>query len=57
MQTKLIKSEICFKINSHIYKQIMAIAYFEKEDIVDVLNNVLGEGIRCYEERNGKTLS
>ncbi len=41
------------KINEKLRPKLKALADFEKESLNEVLNNVIGEGISCYERRNG----
>lgn len=53
MARNLIKSEMSFHIYQHIYNKIIAITYLEKADFFEVFNNLLEEGIHCYEKRNG----
>ncbi len=44
-------------INFETILKLKAIADFEEEELVTVINNVLQEGIKCYEGRNGKCKS
>lgn len=53
MAKRLIKSKMSFNIYQHIYNKIVAITYLEKADFFEVFNNLLEEGILCYEKRNG----
>jgi len=53
MTKELIKTKKSFSIYQHLYNKIVAITYLEKANFFEVFNNLLEEGIRCYENRNG----
>lgn len=55
MQNYLNQTIIWEKINERVYEEILAISVLEKEDIYNVLNNLLGDGIKCYTDRNMST--
>lgn len=52
MQDLLKQNKLWENFNKKIYKEIVAISTLEKEDIWEVLNNLLGDGIQCYKKRN-----
>lgn len=52
MQSYLKQDKIFRKLNRRVYEEIVAISILEEENIYNVLNNLLGEGIRYYKKRN-----
>jgi hypothetical protein len=48
------QGEFIDTINKSLYEKLLAISFFEKENLINVLNNVLGEGISHYQKRNGE---
>lgn len=52
MQSYLKQDKTLSKLNRKLYEEIVAISILEREDLYNVLNNLLGEGIRCYKKRN-----
>lgn len=46
----------CINVNSKIWQQIKNISKKENETISNVINNLLGDGIKSYELRNTKKI-
>lgn len=52
MKNYLNQTKIWEKINKKVCEEIVAISILEREDVYNVLNNILGDGIECYKRRN-----
>lgn len=46
----------CINVNSKIWQRIKYISRKENETITNVINNLLGDGIKSYEMRNVKKI-